>query len=147
MRYFLILLDTVSYCRILPNTFFLGFWFEWSTCNQRSNFLAKEGAESPISHFGIIIISVTFVHPKFLQRQLHVLEPVLSNSTCFLLISVIETQPIRRHMQRFRTLSPLPSLVRPKRAQCGAMGCPRNIFLDGILIFLLLRSPCQISKP
>ena len=50
-------------------------------------------------------------------------------------------------MQRFRTLSPLPSLVRPKRAYCRARGCPRNIFLVGILIFLLLGSPCQISKP
>jgi hypothetical protein len=28
----------------------------------------------------------------------------------------------------------------------GGRGGPRNIFLVGILIFLLLRSPCKISK-
>ena len=59
-------------------------------------------------------------------------------------------QPLRSHIRSFGTLGQLfkiPPFSAQKSHSAGGRGGPRIIFLVGILIFLLLRSPCKISKP
>jgi hypothetical protein len=54
-------------------------------------------------------------------------------------------------MQSFIILRQLLAITPPLSAQlvhsAGGRGGPQILFLIGILIFLLLRSLCQISKP
>ena len=59
-------------------------------------------------------------------------------------------QPLRSHIRSFGTIGQLfkiPPFSAQKSHSAGGMGGPPNFFLVGILIFLLLRSPCKISKP
>ena len=59
-------------------------------------------------------------------------------------------QPLRSHIRSFGTLRQLfkkPTFSAQKSHSAGGRGGPPIIFLVGILIFLLLRSSCKISKP
>jgi hypothetical protein len=59
-------------------------------------------------------------------------------------------QPLRSHILSFGTIGQLfkiPPFSAQKSHSAGGRGDPRFVLGVGILIFLLLRSPCQISKP
>ena len=59
-------------------------------------------------------------------------------------------QPLRSHILSFGTLGQIfkiPPFSAQKSHSAGGRGGPRIFFLVGILIFLIFRSPCKISKP